>query len=260
MFQRDRIRSVALACLLAGAWSSAFAPRAVAQPATTPPPPPQPPPASDVCPAIEEDGLLCSADLLSGNCADFVAAAERLAGLYRAELAQLPGSEGSLLTTIWWGCGPGNLSDIAALLARIESPRAQALLKQPPYATLLAQQAPPPPPPAGAPPPPPPPDCDELASPAARNACIGTRLQQARAENQATFARCQPLVPAGLRDDFADSQSTFRSLLPIRCNAQASGSEDKNLATFLRSRCMVDALNENTRGMLAAHPECKAAD
>ena len=55
------------------------------------------------------------------------------------------------------------------------------------------------------------------------------------------LARCQPLVPDGLRDDFAESQATFQSLLPTRCNAQAAGFDDKSMQTFIRSRCLVNA-------------------
>jgi len=209
-----------------------------------------------VCPAIEEDGLLCSADLLSGNCADFVAAADRLGALYRSELEKLPDSQASLTTTTWWGCGPGTLGDIAALLVRIGSGPALAVTKTQPYASLVVAQAQPSSPAAGSPAPPP--GCDELSSPLQRNACIGAQLQAARAENQSVFARCQSLVPAGLRDDFADSQSSFQSLLPVRCDAQVASVDDKSMKTFVRSRCLVQALTDNTHGMLAAHPECQA--
>jgi hypothetical protein len=37
-----------------------------------------PPDASIVCPAIDEDGMLCSADFMSGNCVDFVSRADQL--------------------------------------------------------------------------------------------------------------------------------------------------------------------------------------
>src|SRR5262245_54731314 len=173
----DRIQRFAFAC--ASALLLAWLPPASAQQPQQGPQGPPPPPVSDVCPRIEEDGLLCSADLLSGNCADFVAAADRLGTLYRNELAQMPGSEGPLLSTTWWGCGPGNLFDITALLERIGSPRALAVLQTPPYATIVAQRASAPaapPPPANAPAP----DCDALSGSLARNSCIGAQLQAAR--------------------------------------------------------------------------------
>jgi hypothetical protein len=200
--------------------------------------------------------MLCTADLLSGNCGDFVAAADRLGSLYRTELEQLPGSEQSLKTTMWWGCGPGNLEDITALLVRIGTPRALAVLQAEPYASIAAALSPPPPPASG--PPAPPPPCDELWSPLQRNTCIGARLHAARAENQSALARCQQLVAPGIRDDFVDSQSSFQVLLPVRCDAQAAGVDDKSMKTFVRSRCLVQALTDNTRGMLTAHPECQA--
>jgi hypothetical protein len=217
---------------------------------------PPPPSSAGVCPEIDEDGLLCSADLLSGNCADFVPAADRLGALYRSELEKLPDSQASLLATTWWGCGPGTLGDIAALLVRIGTPPALAVLKTQPYASLVVTPSPPPAPAPGSPAPPP--ACDELSSPLQRNACIGAQLQAARAENQRVFARCQSLVVAGLRDDFVDSQSSFQSLLPVRCDAQVAGVDDKSMKTFVRSRCLVQALTDNTHGMLAAHPECQA--
>jgi hypothetical protein len=248
-------RRLGQACAAAiAAWIVQAAPGA-AQPG------PAPPDASGICPGIDEDGLLCSADPLSGNCADFVAAADRLGALYRSELAQLPGSEGSLLTTTWWGCGPGILADVTALLAQIGSPHAVAVLRTQPYATLAAQR-PPPPPPSGAAPSAPalPPDCNALSDPLQRNNCIGAQLQAARAENRSVLARCQPLVPEGMRDDFADSQATFQSLLPARCNAQAAEFPEKRDQTFIRSRCLVQALDDNTRGILTAHPECQASN
>jgi hypothetical protein len=248
----DRSRFARLACVAATLIWAAIPGPAAAQEG------PPPPSSIGVCPAIEEDGLLCSADLLSGNCADFVAAADRLGALYRSELAKLPDSEASLLTTMWWGCGPGNLGDIAALLVRIGSPPALVVLQTQPYASIGVTQSPPPAPAPGSLAPPP--ACDELSSALQRNACIGAQLQAARAENQSVFARCQSFVPPGLRDDFVDSQSSFQSLLPVRCDAQAAGVDEKSMKTFVRSRCLVQALTDNTRAMLTAHPECRAVN
>ena len=214
---------------------------------------PPPPSSSVVCPGIEEDGQLCSDDPMSGNCDDFVSAADRLGALYRNELEELPGSKESLLTTSWWGCGPNSLGDVKALLVRIGTPRALAVLQNEPYPSL-----------AGPPPPPPPPPglgdpqlrCDDLSNPDEQNACIGVRLQAAQADHQRALERCQELVPPGLRDDLVQDQASFTALLPVRCDAQAAGVDDPAQKTFVRSRCLVRALTDNTRGMLAAHPEC----
>ena len=230
------------------AWSASPSPACAQQG----PPPPSP---GSVCPGIEEDGLLCSADLMSGNCDDFVSAADRLGALYRSELEELPDSESSLKTTSWWGCGPNSLGDVKALLVRIGTPRALAVLQNEPYPSL-----------AGPPPPPPPPPglsdpqlrCDDLSNPAERNACIGVRLQAARADHQRALERCRDLVPPGLRDDLVQDEASFAALLPTRCDAQAAGVDDPGLKTFVRSRCLAKALEGNTRGMLAAHPECAA--
>jgi hypothetical protein len=236
--------------LLACAAALCSATPARAQPAATPVP------MDAVCPAIDEDGDLCAADLASGNCADFVAAAARLAGLYRAELERLPGSERSLQTTIWWGCGSANLRDVKELLVRIGTPRARAVLEDEAYRSLpdaapatrsSATVAPAP-------------DCDGLNAPSDRNACIDARLQAARVDHQRAFARCSALVVPLMRDDLRSEESTFQALLPERCDAQAADYDDPSQQTFIRSRCLVEALTERTRGMLEAHPECAAPD
>jgi hypothetical protein len=215
-----------------------------------------PPDASLVCPAIDEDGMLCAADFMSGNCADFVTRADQLGALYRAELKKLPGSETSLKTTIWWGCGPGNLQNIKTLLVQIDSPRAQEVLQTEPYRSLPPVQiaAPPPAPtPSAAPP-----QCDELTNAIERNLCIGAQLQAARADHARAFERCKALVIPDLRDDLLAAESSFNALLPGRCDAQADQPDEQKLQTFNRSRCLIAALNDNTRGMLDAHPECAA--
>lgn len=213
-----------------------------------------PPSTSIVCPAIDEDGMLCSADFMSGNCDDFVAVADRLGALYRSELKKLPGSEGSLKTTIWWGCGSGNLQNIKTLLTQIGTAHALAVLHTEPYRSLPAVPPPgPPPSPSAAPP-----RCEDLTHPIERNLCIGAQLQSARTDHERAFERCKDLVIPDLRDDLLAAESSFRALLPGRCDAQADGSDEKSLQTFVRSRCLVEALADDTRGMLAAHPECAA--
>jgi hypothetical protein len=205
-----------------------------------------------VCPGIEEDGLLCSDDLMSGNCQDFVTRAAQLGALYRTELQELPESRTSLLTVNWWGCGPNSLGDVKALLLRIGTPRALAVLKDEPYASL-----------AGPLPPPlaePQLQCDELSNPSERSACMATRLEAAQASHQRALETCQKRVAPGLRDDLAQGEASFKALLPVRCDAQAAGVSDQDSKTFVRSRCLVQALEDNTRGMLAAHPECAAQD
>jgi hypothetical protein len=104
-------------------------------------------------------------------------------------------------------------------------------------------------------------DCNDLTDGLARSACVDSQLQAARAENQSVLARCQQIVPAALRDDFIASHASFQALLPARCNAQASSyDDDPSMSSFVRSRCEVAALTDNTHGMLAAHPECQTAN
>ena len=236
------------------AWGAAALAGAAAPAAAQPEPPP---PSSLVCPGIEENGLLCSDDLMSGNCGDFVTSAAQLGALYRTELQERPEARSSLLTTNWWGCGPNSLGDVKALLQRIGTPRALAVLKDEPYASLAG-------PLPSAPPPPevvaPQFECDDLSSPSERGACMATRLQAAQASHQQALEACQKRVPPGLRDDLAQAEATFKAILPVRCDAQAAGPDDQDSKTFIRSRCQVVALEDNTRGMLAAHPECAAQD
>ncbi len=235
--------STAMRRVFGAVLAAAFAGLASAQPA------PPPPASSTVCPAIEQDALLCSDDPMSENCEAFVSDADRLGALYRSELEELPGSRTSLLATNWWGCGPNSLAEVKALLLRIGTPRALVVLQREPYPSL-----------PGAPPPSGPADpqlrCDDLTDPAERGACIDQRLQAARADHQRALERCQGRVPPGLSDDLAHDEASFTALLPARCDAEAAGALDQDSRTFVRSRCLVQALEDNTRGMLAAHPEC----
>ena len=89
---------------------------------------------------------------------------------------------------------------------------------------------------------------------------MATRLQAAQASHQQALEACQKRVPPGLRDDLAQGEASFKALLPARCDAQAESVGDQDSKTFVRSRCLVEALEGNTRGMLAAHPECAAQD
>src|SRR5262245_53000802 len=192
---------------------------------------------------------------MSGNCADFVTKAAQLGALYRTEVQELPESKTALLSTNWWGCGPNSLMDVKALLQRIGTPRALAVLKDEPFASLAG---PLPPPPTGVTQPQL--QCDELSDPSERSTCMATRLQAAQASHQQALEACQKRVAPGLQDDLAQGEASFKALLPVRCDAQAAGVSDQDSKTFIRSRCQVQALEDNTHGMLAAHPECAAQD
>lgn len=212
---------------------------------------PPPPPSSTICPAIEQDALLCSDDPMSENCEAFVSDADGLGALYRSELEELPDSRTSLLATNWWGCGPNSLAEVKALLLRIGTPQALAVLQRDPYPSLPGAPSPPPSGPAD-----PQLRCDDLTDPAERGACIEQRLRAVRADHQRALERCPALVPPGLRDDLAHDEASFTALLPARCDAEAAGALDQDSKAFIRSRCLAQALEDNTRGMLAAHPEC----
>jgi len=215
---------------------------------------PPPPPSSSVCPSVEDDGLLCTSDSLgmSGNCGSFVVAADRLGGLYRAELQKLPDSKEALLSTSWWGCGPSNLYDVKRLLVRLGSAPALAVLKTEPYRSLPEVPPPPPPPsPTG------PFTCIDLQDPVERNLCAGAQLQSARAYHQAAFAQCKASVAGPLLDDLLNSESDFENQRRVLCDADTSeAAEGAKLRAFDRARCLVQAYQERTQAMLALHPEC----
>jgi hypothetical protein len=220
---------------------------------------PPPPPEDIVCPAIEEDGLLCGSDPLrmTGNCTSFVAAADRLGALYRTELQKLPNSKDSLLTTSWWGCGPSSLSDVKKLLASIGSEPAAVVLSTQPYPSL-----PPLPPP---PPPPPPADplaCIDLQNAVDRVLCAGTKLQAVRAYHQQAFARCKSVVtPGPLLDELETAESTFERQAPALCAADtAEAGESAKFQAFDSASCLVTAYQRRTRSMFDLHPECRPAD
>lgn len=216
---------------------------------------PPPPSASTVCPAIEGDGLLCASDSLglSGNCTSFIAAADRLGALYRAELEKMPDSKDALLTTSWWGCGPASLFDVKRLLTRLGSAPALAVLGTEPYRSLPAVPRRPAPTETLS--------CVDLQSPVDRNLCIGEKLEAVRELHQAAFARCKALVADALRDDLLESEASFeRQLRPLCDTDTAEAGENAWFRCFDRSQCLVQSYRERTSAMLALHPECAAED
>ena len=217
---------------------------------------PPPPPEAIVCPAIEEDGLLCASDSLGmdGNCTSFVAAADRLGALYRAELQKMPGEKDSLLTTSWWGCGPSSLYDVKRLLVRLGSEPAKVVLTTQPYVSLPAVPPPPPPPPATEPL-----SCIDLSSPVDRNLCVGVKLQSVRAYYQDAFARCKSAVtPGPLLDQLVAADKEFAAERGPLCDADTEeAGESAKFKSFDRSECLVTAYQQRTTAMFNLHPECR---
>lgn len=229
--------------------------QAFAGPAAVAQPDPPPPPESIVCPAIEEDGLLCATDSLGmdGNCADFVVAAGRLGALYRTEVQKLSGSKQALLTTSWWGCGPASLSDVKRLLARLGSEPARAVLQTEPYRSLpdvmpAATSAPET-------------MCIDLQSPVDRVVCVGAKLEAAREAHRAAFERCKAVDAGALREELLSAESSFQSQLqPLCAMDTAEADENTWFRAFDRSECLANAYRERTKSMLATHPECTPGD
>jgi uncharacterized protein YecT (DUF1311 family) len=216
------------------------------------------PPPDRLCPAIDEGYVLCSGDLASGNCGQFVAAAETLAQLFQIQAAESPDRVPMLLSTNWWGCGSATLIDMKALLGRLDRPRAQALLRSDPFQRLPAAEwrASPPGarPPAG---PPVAPDCVSLATPSAQAECAARDLAAVRAAHQSALQACQAAVAPGLRTELADAEAAWQQGLAPQCDAAAFEYQDPELQSFARSTCLANATRERTRSMLAAHPECQ---
>jgi hypothetical protein len=207
--------------------------------------------AEDVCPAIAEGFALCVNDLRSGNCAEFVQAADALAQLYQIQVAEAPDRAPMLLATNWWGCGNALLGDMKLLLLRLGSPGAQAVLQQEPFSRL----------PSPAPPAPPPPparvevDCSNQPTP---DACAARELAAAKAAYQAALGTCRTAVASPLRDAFDGSEQAWQQELPAQCDGAGLEYDQPRLQAFARSQCFASAYRERTRGMLLAHPECRA--
>jgi uncharacterized protein YecT (DUF1311 family) len=244
-----RHRTYVPAC---AAWTIAGALLASAASAQPAPPPDQ------LCPAIDEGYQLCSNDLLGGNCGQFVAAAETLAQLYQIQAAESPERGEMLLTSNWWGCGSASLIDMKALLGRLGTPRAQALLGAAPFQRLPAAEWQAAPPMAAPPAPGVAPDCVSLPTPSEQAGCAARYLAAARAAYQRALSACQAAVAPGLRDQLAQAEQAWQTGLGPECDSAAFEYADPTLQAFARSQCLANATRERTRSMLAAHPECQA--
>lgn len=212
-------------------------------------------PAQDVCPAIDEDFALCSSDSWSGNCAQFVAAAGRLAQLYQIQVAEDPQRASMLLSTNWWGCGEASLTQIRELLLRIGTPEARAVLQQEPFSRLARQGSEQGPRPSA---PPPEVDCENEPTPDAQDACAARELASAEHAYRRVFEACTARVAEPLRSSFQEDEQAWQQELPTQCDAAAFEYGEPRLQAFARSQCRASALRERTRGMLAAHPECRS--
>jgi uncharacterized protein YecT (DUF1311 family) len=212
----------------------------------------EPAPPDPVCPAIAEGFEMCSDDLLSGNCPQFVAAAGALANLYQIQVAVTPERTPYFLATNWWGCGDATLLEMKALLARLATPAARAVLAQAPFAGLALA-------PPGAPAAPTPttaPDCEAPPTSEGKRECAEAELGAARAAYREALAACRAAVAPGLADQLAGAELAWETSLPAQCAPAAMDYSDPALQDFARSQCLAQALRERTQGMLAAHPEC----
>jgi hypothetical protein len=211
---------------------------------SSPPPDFRPPDAQGVCPGLVEDYQMCSDDLWSGNCPDLVTAAGRLGEIYRSEVARHPSWIDELRTTVWWGCGEATFQELGALLERIDSPQARAVLAEEPYRSLRL-----PPKPAPAPPAPPPtaePNCEAPSTQAERDACAAVELRRAKAEHDRVFAACQKRVARALHRELTEAEASWEKDLPLECPGTGQ----------VRDECLANAYRERTGSIGSMHPEC----
>jgi hypothetical protein len=167
----------------------------------------EPPPPGAVCPAIAEDYEICRANPMSGNCGDFVTAARALGRLYLFNVQRQPERADELKATVWWQCGSASFGELAALLGRIDSPEARAVLAEAPYRDLRSAEG------AGSAPPGPGPealalpDCAGELSPASYEACERRALADAETRHRGEVERCESLLTPFLRDQLAASEA-----------------------------------------------------
>lgn len=226
------------------AWIPLAASAAWAASDTSPPPDYRPPATQEICPALAEDFELCSEDAMSGNCADYVTAAGRLGEIYRSELRAHPGWIRGLQTTVWWGCGTARFEELTALLERIDTPAARAVLAQEPYRSLRE-----PLPTAPEPPPAEEPDCTAPASAAERDQCAARELTRAQAIHAQVLDACRQRIAPGLRQELVGAEAGWERTLPLEC--EGTGAE--------RDDCLAQAYRERARSIAAMHPECAAS-
>jgi len=214
--------------------------------AASPPIPPdfRPPDTGEICPALAEDYELCVADTWSGNCPGFVTDARRIGEVYRSELSQHPGWIDALQTVNWWGCGPAKLSDLRALLARLDTPEASAVLAQEPYRSLGERKAP-----AASAPPLEEADCVTPKTQAERGACAAQNLARAKAEHARVYGACSRMVAPGLADELVEAERNWEHLLALECEGD----------TYTRDECLAQAYDGRAKSIESLHPECVAA-
>jgi hypothetical protein len=199
----------------------------------------EPPPPGAVCPAIAEDYDLCSNDPFGGNCQDFVSAAGALGRLYLFNVEREPGRAAHFQTSVWWQCGSRNLSEIRALLARIDSPQARAVIGSEPYRSLPERPDPSrarhrSPGPTG---------CTLEQTDSGRSACEARELAALEAEHRSAFEACKKLLPEVLRSELVAQERSWRTDLEVECADPA---------------CLSEAIRRRDDTMRQAFPQCGA--
>ncbi len=204
-----------------------------------------PPPPGAICPAIDESYDLCSMNPWSENCADFVSAAGALSQLYLFTVQREPAEMEHLKTSIWWGCGSKHFSELRALLVRINTPKAQAVLQSQPYESLAPTRAAAPaastPPPRAASAS----DCATLPSWSEQNACASRQLATARAAHQHAFDACEAALPDVFRSQLIAQERAWKTTLAAECEAS-------------NTQCQTEAIRQRDEAMRVEYTQCGA--
>lgn len=204
-----------------------------------------PPPLDAICPAIEEDYDLCSADPWSGNCDDFISAAAALGRLYLFNVEREPEKADHFKSTIWWGCGSEHFSELKALLVRIDSAKARAVLQSQPYQAVAVPRPTEPAastatsaaPEAG---------CDTLESWSQQSACETREWEAARVAHQKLFDACKTALAEPLRSQLVSQEKGWKASLVAECEPSDA-------------RCLARANRQRDTGIKRDFPQCGEA-
>jgi len=199
-----------------------------------------------ICPAIEESYDLCSDDPWSGNCADFVSAAAALSRLYLFNVEREPDKAEHFKTSIWWGCGSKHFPELKALLVRIDSPKARAVLQSQPYRSVAspspaerAASKPQPPAPASG--------CETLESWSEQSACASRELAAAQAAHRHIFDTCKARLVDPLRSQLVSQERAWKATLVAECEPDDA-------------RCLAEANRQRDAGIKTDYPQCGGAE
>lgn len=178
----------------------------------------EPPPPQAVCPAIDDGYELCRSGGSSADCEEFVSGARALSRLYLFTVQREPDKAEQLRTTIWWPCGSATIPEIAALLAKVDTPEARETLAGEPYRggpVPKPEQAG-----GGAAPQPQVTaiDCESPLTDADRKACDQRLLDVANANHARLYDRCRAALDGPDLADLEAGEQNWKTELAAQCH------------------------------------------